>query len=274
MSKKMAMLSGIPSKSKIGTLELLKISPFKEVIKPTVPHKHAGYFELIFLSDGAGTHLIDEHIYEVAPPTIFFLKPGQTHCWDFTRIPKGYVLLFKEELLTADLLAIVYGLPTVIEIGIDHTLLPLLTLLHQEFQQQGTNMKVLTGYLHLIVQKTSILGLQIPRPQGSALFYQFKSLLNSTEQGLKNVQEFAEILQVSTHQLNAVCRDAGGKTPLMMINERLLLEAKTLLSATALSIKEISHILHFGDTSHFVKFFKAATNLTPGNYRKLLSAKQ
>jgi AraC family transcriptional activator of pobA len=49
----------IPLKSKIGVDQLIKISTFKEVIKPTIPHKHAAYYEIILLSEGAGYHIID-----------------------------------------------------------------------------------------------------------------------------------------------------------------------------------------------------------------------
>lgn len=268
------MITGIPVKSKIGKAELLKISPFKEVIKPTVPHKHAGYFELIVLSDGAGIHQIDDHSYEVTPPVIFFLKPGQTHCWDFTRIPKGYVILFKEELLTSDQLAIIYNLNTIMRLTNDEAYLHLLKLFCEEYRRAEIDIKILTGYLHLLIQKTAGLAHQMAESTANALYYRFKSLLNASEPGAKKVQDYAAQLDITTQQLNAVCREAAGKTPSMMLNEHLLREAKTLLTAPGHTIKEIAHILHFTDTSHFVKFFKNSTNLTPGAYRELLIAKR
>lgn len=268
------MTSGIPVKSKIGKTELLKISTFKEVIKPTVPHKHAGYFELIVLSDGAGTHQIDGQSYEVVPPVVFFLKPGQTHCWDFTRIPKGYVMLFKEELLTADQLAVIYNLNTMMRLTDDDAYLQLLKLFCEEYRRPDTDIKILTGYLRLLIQKTAILARQTDEPPASTLYYRFKSLLNSSEPGSKKVQDLAAELDTTTRQLNVVCRESAGKTPSMMLNERLLQEAKTLLSATERTVKEIAHLLHFSDTSHFVKFFKNSTNLTPGAYRELVIARR
>lgn len=263
----------LPVKSKINPGQLLKISPFKEVIKPTVPHKHAGYFELIVLTDGAGEHLIDGAVYEVSPPVIFFLKPGQTHCWNFSRIPKGYVVLFKEELLDAALLAIVYQLNTVINFVKDETYLPLLTLFYAEYKQSpDISISVLAAWLRLLVQKTTALTNQQPKPPND-LYYRFKSILHTTDAGLKKVQDYATQLNVSTQQLSQACRAATGKTPSALLNERLLLDAKTLLSATTHSIKEISYTLHFTDTSHFVKFFKLNTNLTPGAYRELLGTR-
>lgn len=265
-------MSMLPVKSKISADQVLKISPFKEVIKPTVPHKHGGYFELIVLSDGAGEHLIDDIVYEINPPVIFFLKPGQTHCWDLTRIPKGFVLLFKEELLSADLLPIVYQLNTQMYFSGDSGYLSLLTLFNDEYRR-GADVKILTAYLRLLLEKTEAIARQAPRPPAHALYYKFKSLLHTNGIRLTRVLEYADMLGISSNRLNLICREASGKSPSAMLNERLLLEAKTLLTSTNGSIKEIAHSLQFTDTSHFVKYFKAATNLTPGAYRDLLIAK-
>ncbi|MDR1761986.1 MAG: AraC family ligand binding domain-containing protein, partial [Bacteroidales bacterium] len=40
------------------------------------PHRH-DFFEILFLSKGSGRHIIDSNVYEVKPPCVFFLSPGQ-----------------------------------------------------------------------------------------------------------------------------------------------------------------------------------------------------
>jgi AraC-like DNA-binding protein len=47
----------------------------------------------------------------------------------------------------------------------------------------------------------------------------------------------------------------------------LILEAKTLLKSTNLSIKEISNELNFGETSIFCRYFKRITGVSPKSYR-------
>ena len=76
----------LATKKKIADDVLLKVSRMKPVIKPTKPHKHAGYHELIILSKGLGYHTINDQNYEVKPMMGFYLKPGQVHCWNFTQI--------------------------------------------------------------------------------------------------------------------------------------------------------------------------------------------
>jgi len=266
-------MNAIPVKSKIASDQVLKISPFKEVIKPTVPHKHADYFELIVLSQGAGFHSIDDHTFDVTPPDIYFLKPGQTHCWDFSRIPKGFVILFREELLNSEGLEVVYQLPAHITLADGGALFELVKRFYQDYQS-NTSLTILKTYLQLIL-------LKIPEQSGAFIqrditfnpvYYQFKSLVNENYQRIKKIQDYADLLKIPASRLNLICRNASGKTPSMLLNERILLESKTLLSNTPLSIKEIAAGLDFSDTSHFVKFFKINTNLTPGLYRELAFA--
>ena len=91
----------IKVKKKIEDELLIKVSRMKPVIKPTKPHKHDGYHELIFLNNGSGSHKIDDDIFEVLPPVGFFLRNGQVHCWDFCQIPEGFVILFKEQAMSS-----------------------------------------------------------------------------------------------------------------------------------------------------------------------------
>lgn len=267
-------MSAIPVKSKIASEQLLKISPFKEVIKPTVPHKHADYFELILLEQGGGYHVIDDQRYEVLPPTAYFLKPGQTHCWDFSRVPKGYVLLFRETLLNRECLEIAYNLPVQVQPGNSETLMELARRFWMDYHA-GAAPAILNTYLQLLLLKTAE-GVDVADQRDKTFnpqYYQFKSLVNEHFYQVKKIQAYAAMLHLPAAQLNAVCKAASGKTPSMLLNERIVLEAKTLLSHTELSIKEIAARLDFADPSHFVKFFKLYTNLTPGRYREMAAAK-
>lgn len=264
-------MNGIPVKSKIKADQILKISPFKEVIKPTVPHKHDNYFELIILSQGAGYHVIDNKNYEVLPPTIYFLKPGQTHCWNFSRIPRGYVILFREELLNNDDLEIIYNLPTNASVPQPKIFFELIEKFCQEYNNDPSNLKLIKAYLHLILLKISAYSAAdaFNAPPFNAIYYKYKSLINEHYYRIKKTQDYADILNIPSSQLNIICKNTSGKTASAILNERILLESKTLLANTNQSIKEIAANLHFSDSSHFVKFFKLNTNLTPGRYREL-----
>lgn len=264
-------MCGILVKSKMDAGQILKVSAFKEVIKPTVPHKHDKYFELIVLHQGAGYHIIDDTSYEVLTPTAYFLKPGQTHCWNFSNIPKGYVILFREELLEKEDLNIVYNLKSQIDLTDSDFLIELISNLNTEYRTNPGHLKIIKAYLRLILFKISAFSQSSSfNPETfNALFYKYKSLINEKYDKTKRIQDYADLLNITVPRLNTICKNASGKTATVLLNERIVLESKTFLVNTDLSVNEIAAHLQFADSSHFVKFFKLHTNLTPGQYREL-----
>ena len=61
-------------------------------------------------------------------------------------------------------------------------------------------------------------------------------------------------------------------TPISIIHNRLMTEAKRLLLFSDLRIANIAYELGFYEPSHFVKFFNKHEGLTPLKFRSLHSA--
>ncbi|MBO9151346.1 AraC family transcriptional regulator [Chitinophaga sp. GCM10012297] len=269
-------MNTIPVKSKISAESLFKISMMKTVIKPTSPHRHADYHEFVFLDAGSGFHDINGVSFEVTPAAAFYIRPGQTHCWNFSALPKGYVLLFREELLLKEDLGILFDLPAHIPLKEQPALFRLLTDLHEEYKVAAAGDAVYSAYLHLLIAKLK----QLSRTKNNVLtfsdgiFQQYKRLVNDNFPGHRQLKFYVEKLNTTTGTLNEICKRSGGKTASAVINERVLLEAKMLLSATVSPVKEIAAALKFSDAPHFVKFFKLYTNLTPGQYREMALSKK
>jgi len=78
------------------------------------------------------------------------------------------------------------------------------------------------------------------------------------------------MLYITPNHLNAVCKDMMGVSAGEMIRNRIILEAKRMLTNPQLSINEISLKLNFSDNSYFTKFFKKLENITPEEFRKKL----
>lgn len=264
-------MQNIRTKNKLGKEQSFKISRMKEVIKPTSPHKHPGYHEFILLSDGAGIHTIDEADYEVNPPVLFYLKGGQVHCWDFTQIPKGYVLLFKEEFINEwmDSLQLLSALPT--QMRIEKNSMSVFTdieLMMKEYETNA-NEQILKSYLNIIIHKVSSLSaVNQSVVKENVLIMRFKSLVDENYKEKRELEFYAAQLNLSRRQLSALCTKEIGRSASSVIAERLVLESKRLLRYTTHTISEIAFDLHFTDASHFVKFFKTKTNLTPLEFRK------
>lgn len=258
-------------KNKLDDHMLIKVSKMKPVIKPTKPHKHEGYHELIFLSKGSGFHQIDEDKIDVHPPTGFYLRPGQVHCWGFSKIPEGYVILFKEEALV-DFWPTKNGLINIPALFFLEKNQPLFDLVAQFYHQYktGETIEILSAFLNLLVLKILSLGNDQPASLPAELsdFYAFKSLVEENFLQVKRVAQYAEMLNFSTYRLNAICRSVANKNASEIIKERVLMEAKNQITHTTLSLAEVAYRLNFTDPSNFIKFFKARTTLTPSEYRK------
>ena len=269
--------NGITIKNKLGDKHLFKISRFKEKIKRTKPHKHDGYYEIIYLQEGEGFHWIDTEKYAVNPPEIYFLKPGCLHCWQFTAIPKGFVVLFKESYFDlvkeAYLLELINQLNSKERLPFSEDFSPnfLLEEILKEYQNNSTfSRHIIHGYLRVhfskLLEQTRAPYKDIKNAQ--LLYNQFLRMLEANNIKFKSVKDVAGALHVSPQYLNAICRKYSEKSAGQHLNDQLILEAKRYILHTEKTISEIAYLLDFSDPSYFVKFFKKHTRLTPGQFRR------
>lgn len=266
----------ITVKDKLGTDQLLKVSRFKEVIKRTKPHKHDGYYELICIADGEGFHQVEMETFPIQAPELFFLKPNQVHCWQFTAIPKGYVLLFKEEFFDpvteAPILNLIRNLNTITRISMAEqlSLVGLFEEMRKEFEKPGAFTKdLISGYLRAIfvrILQLSQVEESSPKSEDS-LFRKFQKQLAEKCPELHLVSEFAALLNTTPQNLNAACRKFSNKSAGEHLAIQLSLEAKRYILHTDLSMNEIADRLRFNDASYFTKFFKKQTGQTPLHFR-------
>jgi AraC family transcriptional regulator, transcriptional activator of pobA len=81
------------------------------------------------------------------------------------------------------------------------------------------------------------------------------------------VNFYANLLHKSPKTISNYFTMFSKKTPLQVIHERIIAEAKRLTYYTEKSIKEIAHELGFEDVAHFSKFFKNVTAKSPSEFR-------
>ncbi|MFN4993786.1 MAG: helix-turn-helix domain-containing protein [Bacteroidota bacterium] len=85
-----------------------------------------------------------------------------------------------------------------------------------------------------------------------------------------SVQEYADLLNKSVKTLANTFSKASDKSPLQIIHERKVLEAKRMLRYTDKPIKEIAYELGFEDIQTFSRFFKKMESLSPTDFKKML----
>ena len=99
---------------------------------------------------------------------------------------------------------------------------------------------------------------------------QYNLLVETNFRDKHKVLDYADLLNKSPKTLSNLFAKYNNKTPLQVINDRIILEAKKLLLLSEKSSKEIAYSLGFIEASHFSKFFKNHVGMSPIHYKRTL----
>lgn len=110
---------------------------------------------------------------------------------------------------------------------------------------------------------------------GSNLLEKFETLLDayfkddlSVEFGLPTVSYFADHLNLSASYLTDMLRSLTGQSTQQHIHDKLIIEAKQMLSTTDLSVGEVAYALGFEHSQSFSNLFKTKTKISPLEFRR------
>ncbi|HEY9258468.1 AraC family transcriptional regulator [Chitinophaga sp.] len=236
-------------------------------------HRHDFYY-ILALKKGAGHHEIDFTPYPISNHTVFFMRPGQVHQLTLAAGSTGYMMQFNKDFyaphdILRSTLSTAHYAPDAVSFQ------KLLTILKDIFQEDTDKQ---TQYVDVIKANMQIFFIELtrknnsqPAPDGNLYIYQqlesFLALLEKHISEHKQVAQYADMLHLSTYQLNAITKTTLGKTCSETINEYMILEAKRNLLATSGQISQIADLLGYEDVSYFIRFFKKHTGHTPEAFR-------
>lgn len=243
------------------------------------PHRHS-FYHLVFFTKGRGYHTIDFQKFTVTPGQVYFMVPGQVHSWHFEGATDGYIVHFDGQFFQGFLYDSRYlerftffsgvsdegvcRLPAGIQEPVGACFEKMLT------ETQDPDMiRLLLLQLFITVQRSCFAGQPKRLPQQKQLLLRnFQQAIEKHYRTVRLPKEYAELLYVTPNHLNALCQDLLGKTAGELIRDRVLLEAKRLLTNANTSVTEIAYELHFTDNSYFNRFFKKYAGCTPDEFRK------
>lgn len=245
-------------------------------------HRH-DFYAFIINTSGKGSHIIDFQEHEIKPNRIFFINYGQVHSWKNINKVRGYVVLFTKSFYDI----IFTGNNKIKSDSALINLLPYVDVDEKEMHEWLFTMKLIeTEYLVMqenteeiicLLLKTCILRYSratekhtYKNPKDDhrfLLFMDYKNLIQTNYKRLKSPKDYASILHITPNYLNSVAKGLTGLTAGEHIKQRVILEAKRLLTHTDLTVTQISYELGFNDKSHFGKYFKSAEALTPQKFR-------
>ncbi len=244
-------------------------------------HRH-DFFFILAMQNGIGNHEIDFTDYEIQNNSIFILRPGQVHQLKLKAGSTGFLAEFdsgfynpKDKLANQRLIKAGNKNFCAFEAERFKKLQDVLAYIFNEYTLKQE------GYIEVIKANLDIFFIEFIRqssnPQGNTKssntyaqerFEEFMELISTHITTHKQVSQYADLLSLSTYQLNSITKATVGKPASELINEQIILEAKRYLLATPNQVKDIADHLGYEDISYFIRFFKKHTGYSPEAFRK------
>lgn len=101
------------------------------------------------------------------------------------------------------------------------------------------------------------------------LFDGFCKLLSEHCRRHHEVKFYADKLCITPYYLSRITRRIFSVTPKELIDRQIIMEIKSLLTSTELSVKEIADMYGFESSSYLGRFFRRHIGMTPSEYRDM-----
>ncbi len=248
------------------------------------PHKQ-NYIEIIWITKGSGTLIMDMEKFTLQPDSIFCVTPGQLHQLKHDEYAEGYVLSFTDSFLHMgeqefDLMynsGLFQALSRSAGIRLDADIAGEMQEIAMKMQKESNNVylfraEMLRRYLKIFLiyitrQLQSPLQ-TIIQTRNLELAEKFKSLVEEHFKTHRKVADYAKLLAVTPNYLNEIIKKITAYPASHHIRQRIILEAKRRVVYSDECMKEVAWYLGFSDIAHFSKFFKNATGTTFTDFRK------
>ena len=249
------------------------------ISQQNTPVKRHHYYELIWVTQGKGDHLIDFHQHPLRGGQFFLIAPGQVHEWRKGAGFNGFTCLFPESLLdqhyhtnilkTARLFTSEHDInPIIMPENKEPLLNNLAHLLCNESQKEEHDIHIIQplfmAFLYAMTSQPSETNSVLAQTNQVT---ELSTLIDEFYDKENNVVFYAQQLKMSIKQLNALAKATQGKTVSHLIQDRKYLEAKRSLLLSHESIKVIAYKLGFDDPSYFSRFFRRYSGVSPIQYR-------
>lgn len=266
-------------------------------IHPQIPFKspklRADYFSFILTKNGSGIYYLDDHKFPFDSGTIYFTNPGHIKSYELFESKNAYIIALSDPFLRQHVNSEIYTefpfllaemAPPEKLSKIDYEEFSILynQILNEFKTDSNYKNKILGSLITVLLLKIKekfwlnynpieegTRNSQIVRSFKQILETEFRKITDKEHNESKlQAQLLAERLNLHPNYLNSVIKSKTGKTVNDWISSQILTTAKNFLMSTSYSSKEIAYKLGFSEPTHFSRFFKKHTRLSPVKYRK------
>lgn len=110
--------------------------------------------------------------------------------------------------------------------------------------------------------------LQASQNRSYAIFDQFIRLVSQNFKRERSVEWYSSEMCLTPKHLSEVMKSVSGRTAGQWITTLVMIEIKTLLQNSSMSIKEIAQEMNFPNQSFLGKYFKNVEGISPSDFRK------
>lgn len=245
-------------------------------------HRHS-YYEIILIEKGGCNQLIDFVNYPGYDFSCYIICPQQIHLMNRNEA-KGIVVQFTEDCLNsvplrAALRELVFKEHAAIVFEkYESYFMELQFFLNiikkYLYENKETKKELVSSLLEAFVSLIFNYQENYSKPKLNAekkLLHLFYQLIETNYNRNVGVQFYIENLRTNDKKLAAITKRYTGLSPLQVIHNRIMLEAKRLLLFEETSHKEIAYDLGFDSPASFSAFVKLKSGLTPTELTKQLS---
>jgi AraC-like DNA-binding protein len=275
---------GFPHRSHIPSFDIHAIGKLEPAASRCMPPYRQNFYQLALLTYVGKSRLnINTDWLELGEHPLWFAVPGQVVSWVRDEKIAGYNILFKKEFLMQSIPHLTEEFPflkmsenrvfMLNQEELDSLLFDAERMIsvfenphpYQEKMLEGMLVSILY-FCKAVYERHKSVESSLSRAQ--FITQKFESLVEQLYLDTKNVSDYADELNITPNYLTTMVKQQTGKSAKDIIQERLLLESKSLLKFSDLDIAEIAYRLNFQEPTHFTRFFKKLNGNTPNKFRQ------
>ena len=276
---------GFPHRSHIPNFDVYELGRLEPSARRCMPPYRQGFYKIGILSY-VGESKLNLNTDWISPEEypLWFVVPGQVFSWVRDENMAGFNIMFKKEFLMNVVDNVVEDFPF-LKMS-ERSLLMLTKEEHESLLFDAQRMhsvfknphpyqeKMLEGMLvsflyfcKAVYERYKTTENHLTRAQ--VITQKFEILVDKMYVDTKNVGDYADELNITPNYLTTTVKKLTGKSAKDIIQDRLLVESKSLLKFSGLDIGEIAYRLNFQEPTHFTRFFKKLSGLTPNQFRQM-----
>ena len=238
-------------------------------------------FHLIqFVVAGRGRHWSDFEPVDLVPGDILHIRARQVHSFDASSDHEALLLFFTPDAFLKERIPqpVRWEPNTVLRpSSADFEILVELIRVQVSIDTKAVELEavrvgphvlgaILGGIAGVVSARHESVDVSVRRAE--TLVLEFEALLDEYHASTRNMNWYASKLHVTTRSLARACHRARGLAPKRMIDLRVGLEAKRLLTTSSATVDSIGLALGFTEATNFVKFFRRIVGSTPDAFRQ------